>query len=50
MLAVDNYLMNNRVRHVFQTVPCVRRGFERLGFTRQFRPPAHTPAVAKQAG
>jgi len=50
VLAVDNYLMNHRVRHVFQTVPCVRRGLERLGFTRQARPPAQTATVAKQAG
>jgi hypothetical protein len=33
VLAVDNYLMDDRVRRVFGTVPCVVRGFERLGFT-----------------
>jgi hypothetical protein len=33
VLALDNYLMNNRVRRVFHALPCVRRGLERLGFT-----------------
>jgi hypothetical protein len=32
ILAVDNYLMNERVRRVFHGLPCVRRGLERLGF------------------
>jgi 4-aminobutyrate aminotransferase-like enzyme len=34
VLALDNYFMDNRVRKVFQSLPCVRRGLERLGFTR----------------
>jgi hypothetical protein len=33
VLALDNYLMGNRVRTHFQELPCVRRGLERLGFT-----------------
>jgi hypothetical protein len=33
VLALDNYLMDDRVRAVFHTVPCVRRSLERLGFT-----------------
>lgn len=32
VLALDNYLMENRVRRVFHTLPCVGRGLERLGF------------------
>jgi hypothetical protein len=32
VLALDNYLMQNRVRDVFHSLPCVRRGLERLGF------------------
>ncbi|HZY87358.1 MAG TPA: hypothetical protein VFE78_21155, partial [Gemmataceae bacterium] len=33
VLALDNYLMADRVRDLFQGLPCVRRGMERLGFT-----------------
>ncbi len=33
VLALDNFLMHNRIRRVFQDLPCVRRGLERLGFT-----------------
>jgi hypothetical protein len=36
LLAVDNYLMDGRVRRVFHSLPCVHRGLSRLGF----RPPA----------
>jgi len=32
VLALDNYLMEGRVRQVFHSLPCVRRGLERLGF------------------
>jgi hypothetical protein len=32
ILALDNVLMENRVREVFHRVPCVQRGLERLGF------------------
>jgi hypothetical protein len=32
ILAVDNILMENRVRTVFHELPSVRRGLERLGF------------------
>jgi hypothetical protein len=38
VLALDNYLMEDRVRRVFHRLPCVRRGLQRLGFTRH----AHT--------
>src|SRR5207244_10311755 len=34
VLALDNALMHDRVRRVFHTLPCVRRGLERSGFTR----------------
>jgi hypothetical protein len=34
VLALDNFLMADRVRRVFHTLPCVRRALERLGFTR----------------
>jgi hypothetical protein len=33
VLALDNFLMHNRVRLTFGEVPCVRLGMERLGFT-----------------
>jgi hypothetical protein len=33
VLALDNYLMDDRVRLVFHSIPCVQRGLERLGFT-----------------
>jgi hypothetical protein len=32
VLALDNFLVENRVRSVFHTLPCVRRGLEQLGF------------------
>jgi hypothetical protein len=32
VLALDNYLGNDRVRAVFQDLPCVRRGMRQLGF------------------
>jgi hypothetical protein len=32
VLALDNYLMDQRVRRVFHRLPCVERGLERLGF------------------
>jgi hypothetical protein len=34
VLALDNYLMADRVREVFHGLPCVRRALERLGFER----------------
>jgi hypothetical protein len=34
VLALDNYLMADRVRDVFHELPCVRRGLERLEFVR----------------
>jgi hypothetical protein len=33
VLALDNYLMNGRVRAFFGSLPCVQMGMERLGFT-----------------
>jgi hypothetical protein len=33
VLALDNYLMEDRVRRVFHGLPCVFRGLQRLGFT-----------------
>ncbi len=33
VLALDNFLMNNRVRRVFHALPPVHRGLQRLGFT-----------------
>ncbi len=32
VMALDNYLMANRVRDVFHQLPCVQRGLERLEF------------------
>ncbi len=34
VLALDNYLVDDRVRTVFHALPCVRRGLERFGFSR----------------
>jgi hypothetical protein len=33
VLALDNYLEFDRVRAVFHSLPCIRRGLQRLGFT-----------------
>ncbi len=33
VLAVDNFLMNGRVRTIFGNLPCVRTGMDRLGFS-----------------
>src|SRR5205807_620894 len=33
MLALDNYLFDNRVRRVFHQLPAVRRGLTRIGFS-----------------
>jgi hypothetical protein len=32
VLALDNYLNDNRVRNVFHSIPCVQRGLDRSGF------------------
>jgi hypothetical protein len=32
MLALDNYLMGDRIRTAFHSIPCVRQGLRRLGF------------------
>jgi len=40
VLALDNFLMQNRIRTAFTDVPAVRRGMERLGFI-----PLHPPAA-----
>ena len=37
VLALDNFLMGDRVREVFHRLPYVRRGLERLGFSRTRR-------------
>jgi hypothetical protein len=34
VLALDNFLANNRVRAVFHELPCVRLGLDRIGFSR----------------
>jgi len=45
-LALDNFLMDNRVRRVFQEIPCVSQGLERLGFRRVKEPAVvHTEAA-----
>jgi hypothetical protein len=40
VLALDNYLMADRVRTVFHSLPCVRRAMGRLGFTPRAHPSA----------
>ena len=47
VLALDNYLMADRARSVFHGLPCVRRGMERLGFTRLNPRPAVRPGAAQ---
>ena len=39
VLALDNYLHENRVRNVFHTIPSVQRGLERSGFQAPLPPP-----------
>jgi hypothetical protein len=34
VLGLDNFLAGDRVRAVFSALPCVAKGYERLGFTR----------------
>jgi hypothetical protein len=50
VLALDNYLMADRVRTVFHSLSCVRRAMGRLGFTPRAHPWAGTtdsnPALA----
>jgi hypothetical protein len=48
VLALDNHLMADRVRTVFQGLSCVRRGMERLGFSPEDDPLAgpHEPTLA----
>ena len=46
VLALDNYLADDRVRAVFQELPCVRQGLQRLGFTAAGR--AHPENVPEQ--
>jgi hypothetical protein len=43
VLALDNYLHDNRVRNVFHFLPCIQRGLERAGFR------ARTIRVARAA-
>jgi hypothetical protein len=43
VLALDNYLMDDRVRAVFHGLPCVARGLERLRFTPLAGTTPHTP-------
>jgi hypothetical protein len=38
VLALDNYLMGDRVRQVFHGLPCVERALGRLGFVRAAEP------------
>lgn len=33
VLALDNFLMDGRIRAVFHSLPCVQRGLKRIGFT-----------------
>ncbi|HEY7155847.1 MAG TPA: glucoamylase family protein, partial [Gemmataceae bacterium] len=40
VLALDNYLNDNRVRSVFHTLACVQRGLERSGFRSRVARPA----------
>src|SRR5204863_9914834 len=35
VLALDNYLMDNRVRDIFHSLPCVQEGTRRLGFVQR---------------
>jgi hypothetical protein len=42
VLALDNYLMADRVRHVFHSLPCVRRALERIAFVPSDDPFAST--------
>ncbi len=37
VLALDNYLVGNRIRRFFHELPCVHRGLERLGFRHKER-------------
>lgn len=45
VLALDNFLMNDRVRQVFHTLPCIQRGLQRLGYSAE----KEMAAVKRQA-
>ncbi len=47
VLALDNCLMEDRVRSCFHTLPCVHRGLQRLGFT-ALPCPSSTDQAAEQ--
>ncbi len=47
-LALDNHLMDGRVRQVFHRIPCVAAAIERLGFQRR-QPPTAGPRLAVRA-
>src|SRR5262249_61448602 len=42
-LALDNFLMGDRVRAVFHGLPCVKEGLRGLGFTREPGTAPQTP-------
>jgi hypothetical protein len=53
ILALDNFLVEDRVREVFHRLPCVQRGLERFGFTRDgggVRRPAPSATFVPNAG
>jgi hypothetical protein len=47
VLALDNYLNDNRVRRFFQDLPCIRHGLERLGFRPVAAEQSAEPAARK---
>jgi len=47
VLALDNYLMTDRVRRVFHALPCVEQGLRRLGFI-QVEKIAPAPSVREE--
>jgi hypothetical protein len=54
VLALDNYLADNRVRTVFHGLPCVAQGLQRLGFARALPPTSpdilpEQPAAVRRA-
>jgi hypothetical protein len=50
VLALDNALMDNRVRSVFHDLLCVQRGLDRLGFRKNNASPVGERAPQRRAG
>jgi hypothetical protein len=47
VLALDNYLVGDRIREIFQSLPCVQRGLQRIGFIKAADSQPHSTVIRK---